>query len=77
MNVGDGLTLYVIFDKPVDHPHKFVLRKQHVYKGGRIEHDPEIILCDTLEEAREKVPSGLNRLDRFPEDVGSLVETWI
>jgi hypothetical protein len=32
--------------------------------------------CDSLEEARSKVPEGLQRMSRWTQDDPAIVETW-
>lgn len=71
------LVVWVVFERPSDFPNKFVVRRQGATKTGVIAEAAPFAVVDTLEEAREAVPRHLFRLDRHPEDVPCLVETWI
>lgn len=68
--------VWVIYDKPLDYPDKFVARMYFNKKDGVF---PSIyyMLADTLEEIRAMIPKGLARLPPFLQDDKSIVETWI
>lgn len=76
--MSNALDFYVVYHDPTDFPGKFVVRKQSLLSGGDlfVSPNPEIV-CDSLQEARRAVPSYLFRLDRHPNDVTSIVETWL
>ena len=64
---GNLMEMYTIYEKPLDYPDKFVVRKWLIGKGifGATE---QFWLADTLEAARECVPRGLFRNPRFDGD---------
>ena len=72
----EHLNMYTIFNNPLDHPNKVVVRKFKV-KVGTVEATNDIVVCDSIEEARARVPEGLSPLMRDPSDHPSVVETWI
>lgn len=67
-----GLEIFVVYENPSDFPGKMVVRK---FINDKPTLEP---LCveDTLEEAREKIPKGLFRMDRMADDDIVIVETW-
>ena len=67
---------YAIYNKPKDHPTKFVVR-QWIIGPGTVNAGPMICLADTLEEARKSVPEGLVLLPRFDDDDPVIEEVWI
>jgi hypothetical protein len=88
--MSDFLTIWVIYYGASNHPPgKWVVRAQDVMPaGGRIisEHsraEPGIrphelfFECDSLEEARTKVPEGLYRMPRQFGDDPVIVECWL
>lgn len=75
---GHVLAMYSIFDHPKDAPQHFVVRTVFIW------HDtaPEPVIgqaryAASLLEARELIPQGAVRLERAPEDVDHLLETWV
>jgi hypothetical protein len=83
------LTIWVIYYGAKNHPPgKWVVCAQDasaplapgVLRAGEVEpgvrpHET-FFECDSLEEARAKVPAGLYRMDRNPADAPGIVETW-
>ena len=78
MERGEGLWFWTIYKNPRDIPGKYVVRRCVVYAGQEPVHDlvPQIV-CDTLEEARQAIPSDLFNLGRKEADDPVIVETWI
>lgn len=71
----ESTTFFVIYEKPIDHPDLFVVRRWFIYGGNQYaEHVPR--LAHTLEDAREHVPEGRIRLERFPGDATHIKEVW-
>jgi hypothetical protein len=72
------LTLWTIYDHPLDFPGSFVVRKWHVLPRNK-EPMPDGFptLHDSLEAARESLPPGLTRLPPSEGDALAIVETWI
>lgn len=73
------LTLYTIYDHPIDFPDHFVVRAYFIYSGNT-EPVPDrfVKLYKDLESARERLRQmGLYRIPRDPSDKQAIVETWI
>lgn len=64
--------LWVIYEHPKDYPDKFVARKWILDKPTS-----EIVLGNTIEEARLGIPKGLTRFLPEKEDDIVIVEIWI
>jgi hypothetical protein len=77
-STDDVLTMFTIFRSPADYPGKFVLRGFDVIRG-QAEPRPHAVhvVCDSLEQVRACVPSGLYCIGREPGDHESVVETWL
>lgn len=71
---SDPLYTYTIYNRPADHPDKVVLRRFRITSASITPAD-ECHVVDTLEEARAKLPPGLTRLPRYPDDHPNVVET--
>ena len=71
--VDELLEIWIVYhDSPIDLPGRFVARK------FLLEQPTNDLLQDkTLEGLRAKLPPGLMRLDRSPQDDPMIVETWI
>ena len=67
---------YVIYNKPSDHPNKFVVRLW-IIGAGIVQAGPMICAEDTIEEARSKMPDGLVQLPVFENDDPVIVEVWM
>lgn len=67
-----NLFIWVIYFNTKDYPQKYVTRKF-------LNETPttEVFTENTLDEIRERIPVGLFRLDRHPQDDPVIVETWI
>jgi len=69
------LEMFVIYDRPTDHPNHFVVRRWLVH------HYPApceaCTLHNSLEEARRSLPDGLTRVRRDVNDEQQIVETWL
>ena len=66
------LELWTVYDSPIDLPGRFVARK-----WGLDQPPNELLQDKTLDGLRCKLPYGLTRLDRSPQDDPKIVETWI
>ena len=86
------LTFYVIYDKPLDYPNHFVVRRHFIASEASKTIDPRDVMptddpgvvCErtaqltlTLEDARMLIPQGLHRLPRELNDDPNIVEVWI
>lgn len=71
------LTVWVIYFGASNHPPgKWVLRAQDVMRDGAVRPHEIFHECNSLVEARAKVPHGLVPLERMPADDPVIVETW-
>ena len=66
------LDIWTVYDSPIDLPGRFVARKWKLDRPTN-----EILQDKTLNGLRAKLPHGLVRLERSPEDDPKIVETWI
>lgn len=66
------LELWTVYDNPIDLPGRFVARKWLLDQPTS-----EVLQDKTLEGLRGKLPRGLTRLERSPQDEPKIVETWI
>lgn len=77
------LTIWVIYYGASNHPPgKWVTRAQDATRPGVLVPDgvrPHEVFfeCNSLLEARAKVPPGLYRMDRHPSDDPTIVESWL
>lgn len=71
------ITMFVIYDRPHDHPIGFVVRAWKVARG--IVAPPALLGCDIAElsQARALIPSGSRCIGRAPEDDPKIVEVWV
>ncbi|ART61155.1 hypothetical protein CBP36_19500 (plasmid) [Acidovorax carolinensis] len=70
--MSDELELWTVYDSPIDLPGRFVARKWLLDQPTN-----ELLQDKTLEGLRAKLPQGLTRLERSPQDDPKIVETWI
>lgn len=73
----DVLTIWTIYQSPLDYPGRFVVRAYDVAGDGQVVPRAEQAVCGSLEEARARVPCGLYWMNRNPVDDPTIVETWI
>ena len=66
------IPMWVVYDHPSDMPEQFVARKWLTDK-----HTEAFFLGETLEVLRAKLPQGLTRLARHPNDDPAIVEVWL
>jgi hypothetical protein len=70
------LVQYVIYNKPKDHPHHYVVREWLIGPGtatpGKL-----VGLADNLKNARQLVPPGMDLLPRFANDDPVIEEVWM
>ena len=67
---------WTIYRRPLDFPHHYAVRQWWVGDNG-LEMHPFACLCDTLEEARECIPSGTLLFPRDDTDDPVICETWL
>jgi hypothetical protein len=66
------VSIWAIYNSPKDYPGKFVARRWELTTPT-----DEVIVADTLDEVRERLPLGLRCLDRHSGDDPVIVETWL
>lgn len=71
------LAQYVIYDHPKDFPDKFVVRKWIIGSGVVTPQVGLFAQADTLEEARDALPFGLNQMPVFENDDPVIAEVWM
>jgi hypothetical protein len=69
------LRMWTIYERPMEHPEHFVVRKWRVTKDGPWP-SSHVQLASTLDDARAVVPAGLVCLARSGSDDPTVVETW-
>lgn len=71
------LPIYVVYDRPKDHPDKIVVREWDgvTEKPSLIAHGFETI--DLAREWIQKTVPGAHRMPRFPTDDQVVVEVWL
>jgi hypothetical protein len=74
----DRLTIYTIYDNPLDYPGYFVVRKWKIvgYVATPIR-DGILGISKTLEGARKLLPEGCALLPRDESDEPQIVESWL
>ncbi len=72
----DDLTMHTIYKDPADYPSKVVIRK-FIVKSGQIYATEDIVICNSIDEARDKVSKGKICLVRGENDHPSVIETWL
>jgi hypothetical protein len=70
------LRMWTVYEKPLDFPDSFVARLFLIGAGGSIATN-QLLFGKTLDEIRLRLPPGLTRIPREPEDQKQIVETWI
>ena len=69
--MGQILELWTVYDSPIDLPGRFVARKWLLDQPT-----DELLQDKTLDGLRKKLPKGLMRMERSPQDDPKIVETW-
>lgn len=64
--------IWTVYDNPVDMPGRFVARKWRMDRPTA-----ELLQDKSLVALRAKLPNGLTRLERSPQDDPKIVEVWI
>jgi hypothetical protein len=71
---GGDLLMWVITYHPLDYPSHVAARPHRtIPKAGAL---PMVLLADTVEEMRERLPAGLTRMTRALADDPCIVEVW-
>ncbi|HKX40909.1 MAG TPA: hypothetical protein VJO99_07110 [Burkholderiaceae bacterium] len=69
--------MWVVYDHPLDWPSHFVGRLHEVHTSGASVPTRQIVLSDTLDGVRRKLPFGLTCIPRHPNDDPNIVEVWL
>lgn len=67
---------WTIFTHPEDFPEHYVARRWVTSEVGALPTE-DVLIADTLEELRAKLPRGLVLTHRMPQDDPAIVEIWI
>jgi hypothetical protein len=71
------LSLWVVCQNPSDAPGLFTVRR-HIAHGPQAGPTNDVLVSPDLETIREEMRRrGLVRMERYPEDLPVIVETWI
>ena len=76
------LALFVIYKRPTDFPHSYVLRRQVVQSDGAIARDPlplavELATPGGLRRVRAALPAGLTQIQGPGDDPdANIYEVW-
>jgi hypothetical protein len=68
--------MFVIYDRPAEFPGHYVVRMAAA-KYGKPLARCDLMLANSLEEARGAIPDGYECFPRSMEDEASVVETWL
>ncbi|HXI68679.1 MAG TPA: hypothetical protein VNH41_12125 [Steroidobacteraceae bacterium] len=72
------LAMWVVYERPRDFPHSFVIRRRMICTDGRELVDPvPLAVGPTLEAVRRALPPGLHRMPRHPLDEPQIAEVWL
>ncbi len=71
------MSVFVIYEKPIDYPDSFVLREQMVDREGHVYVASECRTAPDLESIRAELPAGLYNLGRHPNDDPQIREVWV
>lgn len=71
-----AVDFWVVYEKPLDFPTKFVLRKWEV--TTQTTPTAVFFVADSLKDIRKFLPAGVGtRLERSPQDDKCIVESWV
>ncbi|HEX8957375.1 MAG TPA: hypothetical protein VF798_13930 [Burkholderiaceae bacterium] len=68
----DDLSMWVVYEEPPGFPDQYVARRYVLEKDTG-----DYVVGDTLNDVRAKLPPGLMRLERSPQDDPQVRESWI
>ncbi|MBA1280302.1 hypothetical protein [Stutzerimonas stutzeri] len=71
----DQLSIWTVYERPLDHPEKFVARRWVSTPQPSATND--VLFADDLDGLRLLLPAGLVQIPRLPGDDPVIVETWI
>lgn len=72
---AEPLSIWTVYQRPADFPTKFVARRW--LATGELVATDNVLLDDTLDALRNRLPPGLIQMPRDPSDDPTIVETWL
>ncbi len=75
--MSDQLTIWTVYERPLDYPEGFVARMHVVLRDGRFGPTDTAFYGPTLDSVRRQLPGGLVAIARDPSDEPQIVECWI
>jgi hypothetical protein len=78
LNAPDNvLRMWTVYARPADYPLGFIARLFEVDGSGGVRATHQAVTGATLEAVRARLPGGLHRLARNPQDHFTVVESWL
>ncbi len=74
---GTALTVWVIYDHPLDYPQGYVLRAQYAMEDQTVKVDTVAWFASNPDDLRAIVPMGYTKLMPMQGDDPAILETWI
>jgi hypothetical protein len=71
-----SLEMFTVFERPLDFPAHFVVRRSFVLAGGETKLDVVPRLASDLDNARQLIPPWLHCQPRHELDEPQIVEVW-
>lgn len=71
----EGLLMWTVTWNSSDYPRQAVARPHLI--GRELQALREVVVADSLNELRKKLPAGLTKIDRDPEDDPVIIEVWL
>lgn len=72
---AEPLSIWTVYDRPADYPTKFVARRW--LATMQLVPTDDVLLDDTLDALRNRLPPGLVQMPRDPSDDPNIVESWL
>lgn len=72
---SEQLSMWVIYEKPLDHPDQYVARRWVCDRDAKPTTD--LLHAKSLELLRKQLPPGLSRINRAKTDHPIIVESWM
>lgn len=70
------LSMWIIYDHPLDFPQYFVARRWEAHPGRPMPTD-DLMMAEDLGDLRDALPEGLYPLARDEMDDPTIVEVWL
>lgn len=77
MTMGAVMSLWTVYKHPKDFPRHFVARRFLIIRIGECPPTDDVVIGDTIDDVRAKLPPGLYRVDRQATDDPKIVEVWL